>query len=123
MKAPITKRHTGQYFGTRGGKKLLHLPASCKPTDADRVRDLMIAYVTRACSQADWLFCDERPSAPAALAALAVVLLLLQSPVGEEEEKALAPLYTAGVEAARIARIRQKWKPGHSARIDCCMAD
>jgi hypothetical protein len=123
MKAPITKPHTGQRFGARGYKKLLHLPASCKHLDAEAVRDLMITYVTSACSQADWLSCGERPSAPAALTALAVVLLLLQSPVGEEEEKALAPLYTAGVEAARIARLRQKWKPGHPAQIDCCMAD
>jgi hypothetical protein len=47
----------------------------------------------------------------------------LHSPVGEEEKKVLATLYTAGVEAARIARLRQKWKPGHPMRIDRCMAD
>lgn len=80
----------------------------------------MITYSTGGCSQSDWLSYDERLSA---LAALAVVLLLLRSPVGEEEKKVLAPLYTAGVEAARIARLQQKWKPGHPLRIDRCMAD
>ena len=83
----------------------------------------MITYATGSCSHADWLSCDECPSALAALAALAVVLLLLHSPVGEEEEKALAPLYTAGFEAARLARLRQKWKPGHPMQIDRGMAD
>jgi hypothetical protein len=123
MKAPIIKQHIGQRFGARGGEKLLHLPASSKQPDAEDVRDLMISYITGVCSQADGPSCDERPSAPATLATLAVVLLLLQSPVGEEEEKVLAALYTAGVEAARIARLHQKWKSGHLMRIDCCMAD
>jgi hypothetical protein len=120
MKAPIIKQPTGQHFGAREGKKLLHLTASCKQPDAEAMSDLMITYITGFCSQADWLSCDERLSA---LAALTVVLLLLHSPVGEEEKNVLAPLYTAGVEAARIARLRQKWKPGHPARIECCMAD
>jgi hypothetical protein len=123
MKASIIKQYIGQHFGAREGEKLLHLTAPCKQPDAEAVSDLKIPYIAGGRSQADWLSCDERPSALAAPAALAVVLLLLQSPVCEEEEKVLAPLYTAGVEAARIARLRQKWKPRHPAPIDCCMTD
>jgi hypothetical protein len=78
--------------------------------DAEVVRDLMIAYVTGFHLQADWPSYDERLSA---LIVLAVALLLLHTPSGEEEKKELAPLYNAGVEAIRIARIGQKWKPGH----------
>jgi hypothetical protein len=84
----------------------------CKQPDAETIRDLMISYAAGVGSQAELLSCDEPPSGPATLAALAVVLLLLQSPVSEEEEKVLAPLYTTGLEAARLARLRQKWKPG-----------
>jgi hypothetical protein len=107
-------------------EKLLRLPTPDEHSEAEAVRDLMITCSTGFCSQADWLPGDERlsaPAAPAAPAALAVVLPLLHSPVGEEEKKVLATLYTAGVEAARIARLRQKWKPGHPMRIDRCMAD
>ena len=70
----------------------------------------MIAYVTGFRLQADWPSCDERLSA---LTELAAVLLLLHTPDGEEEKKVLAPLYIAGIETARIARLRKKWKPGH----------
>lgn len=120
MKAPIIKQQIGQYARAREGEKLLLLPEPGNPPDLEAVRDLMITYSLGGCSHADWLSCDERLSE---LAALAVVLLLLHSPVGEDEKKVLAPLYTAGVEAARIARLRQKWKPGHPMRIDRCMAD
>jgi hypothetical protein len=120
MKAPIIKQQIGRHTRAREGEKLLRLPTPCKHPDSETVRDLMITYSTGGWSQADWLSCDERLSA---LAALAVVLLLLHSPVGEEEKKVLGPLYTAGVEAARIARLRQKWKPGHPMRIDRYMAD
>ena len=111
MKAPI-KHHTGRHTGAREGEKLLHLPPPCKHPDAEVVRDLMITYDTGVCSQADRLSCDER------LFALVVVLLLLHSPAGEEEKKALAPLYPVGVEAARIARLRQKWKPIYRMQTD-----
>ena len=120
MKAPIIKQHTAQHHGAREGEKLLHLSAFRKQPDTKAVRDLMISYVTGGCSQADDLSCDEHTSA---LATLAVVLLLSHSPVGEEEKKVLAPLYTAGVEASRIARLHQKWKPGYQAQTECCMAD
>jgi hypothetical protein len=106
MKAPIIKHRTG----AREGEKVLRLSALYKQPDAEVVRDLMIAYVTGFHSQADWPSYDERLSA---LIALAVVLLLLHTPSGEEEKKVLVPLYTARLEAVRIARIRQKWKPGH----------
>jgi hypothetical protein len=108
MKAPIIKHRTG----AREGEKVLRLSALCKQPDAEVVRDLMITYVTGSRLQAGWPSCDERLSA---LTALAVVLLLLHTPSYEGEKKVLAPLYAAGVEAARIARLRQKWKPGHPA--------
>jgi hypothetical protein len=110
MKAPI-KHYTGARARAGECEKLLHLLKPCKHPDAEIVRDRVITYVTGFCSQADQLFCDESPSALAALAALAVILLLSRSPVDEEEKKVLAPLYAVGVEAARIARFRQKWKP------------
>jgi hypothetical protein len=117
VKASIFKQHIGARAGAREGEKLLYPPEPGKHPDEEAVRDLMITYATGFCSQADRLSCDER------LSALAVVLLLLHSPAGEEEEKALAPLYTVGFEAARIARLRQKWKPRHSMQIDRGMAD
>jgi hypothetical protein len=101
-----------QHIWAREGEKLLHLTVPCKHSDKEATRDLEITYASGFYSQADWLSYDNR------LSALAVVLLLLHSPVGEEEEKALAPLYTAGLEAARIARHRQKWKPTHPMQID-----
>jgi len=117
MKAPI-KHHTGLHTGAGEGEKLLHLPAPCKHPDTEAVRDLVITYDTVGCSQSDRLSCDEHLSTLSALAALAVVLLLLHSPVSEEEKKVLATLYPAGVEAARIARLRQKWKPIYPMQTD-----
>jgi hypothetical protein len=114
MKAPI-KHHTGLHAGAGEGAKLLHLPAPCKHPYTEAVRDLVITYDTGVCSQSDRLSCDEHLSA---LAALAVVLLLLHSPVSEEEKKVLAPLCAVGVEAARIARLRQKWKPIYPIQTD-----
>jgi len=108
MKAPIIKQHARAWEG----EKLLYLPEPCKHPDTVAVRDLMITHATGFCSQADLLSCDER------LSALAVVLLLLHSPVSEEEKKVLAPLYPVGIEAARIARLRQKWKPIYPMQTD-----
>jgi hypothetical protein len=114
MKAPI-KYHTGLHTREVEGDKLVHLPAPCKHPDTEAISDLVITYDTGICSQSDRLSCDEHISA---LTALAVVLLLLHSPVSEEEKKALAPLHPVGVEAARIVRLRQKWKPIYPMQID-----
>jgi hypothetical protein len=65
----------------------------------------MVSYVTGTCSSAEkrdfethCLLCDECCST------LANILLLAYSPISEEEEKALVPLYIIGVEAARTTR-------------------
>ena len=81
----------------------------CERGDAEAVRDLMVAYISRSCSlaqvlhlEAHCLVCDE------CLSTLAILQNLLRSPVNEEEEETLAR-YAAGREAADIAR--RSWKP------------
>lgn len=82
---------------------ILKLPAPCKRTDEEAVRNLMAAYIYGSCSPAQrldfelhCLDCNE------CLTTLAIIEDVLRSPVIEEEEKTLARS-TAGREAAGIA--------------------
>lgn len=85
--------------------KLLQILASCKEPDEEIARERMVSYVAGTCSplvrarfEIHYLACAE------CRFKLAVILRLLRSPADEEEEKALAPLLTLGLEAARRAR-------------------
>jgi hypothetical protein len=83
----------------------LHLPAPCKYEDEEVARDLMVAYVTRSYAPEQGLdFETHCRSCEECLAKLAIVTCLLRSPLSEVDERALAPLYTPGVEAAIVAR-------------------
>jgi hypothetical protein len=84
---------------------MLHVPTPCEHEDEEVARDLMVAYVTRSCAPEQGLdFETHCLSCEECLAKLAIVICLLRSPLGEEDERALAPLYTTGVEAAMVAR-------------------
>ncbi len=85
--------------------KLLQILTSCKEPDEETARERMVSYVAGTCSplagacfEIHCLTCAE------CRFKLAVVLGLLRSPADDEEEKALARLFTLGLEAARKAR-------------------
>jgi hypothetical protein len=85
--------------------KLFHSITSCKGLDEETAREMMVSYVTGSSSPTErtefeihCLACSE------CCFTLAVVRRLLHQPADDAEEKALAPLFILGIEAAREAR-------------------
>jgi hypothetical protein len=83
----------------------LRLLTLCKHPNKETARNIIVAYTSGVCSPAEegdfeshCLSCGE------CLTTLVIILRLLHFPVGEEEGKTLALLYTIGREAARVAR-------------------
>lgn len=99
-------------------RNILHIPEPCKYTDAETVRDLMVAYVaSESCSPAErldfeihCLLCDECG------AMLAIIQDLLRSSVNEEDEKTLAGMEAAGVAWRRSITEAPTSDSGHDLR-------
>lgn len=79
----------------------------------------MVSYVVGSCSREEEVaFMRHCLDCDACFTTLAMILLLLGSPVGDEEEKALSLLRPVGLKAAEIAREEQKRESRRPSTVD-----
>ncbi len=93
----------------------MRIPEPC--TNSEAARDLMVGYVSRSCSLEEGLdFVIHCLSCEECVTTLSLILRLSRSPASKEAGRALASLYTIGLKAASVARLRTKIEVSLSAR-------